>query len=121
MARILVVDDSRTSRRLLMDMLQKAGHTVVGEAVNGQDGFDQYEKLHPDVVTMDITMPVMDGIASLSMIRKHDPKACVVMLTAAGQKDKMMEALKLGAAEFVTKPLSEESVLSALDRVLEHV
>lgn len=121
MARILVVDDSRTSRRLLTDILQRAGHTVVGEAVNGQDGFDQYGKLGPDLVTMDITMPVMDGIASLRLIRKMDPNAKVIMLTAAGQKDKMMEALKLGAAEFVTKPLSEEAVLSALDRVLEHV
>ena len=86
MARILVVDDSRTSRRLLMDMFQKAGHTVVGEAVNGQDGVDQYEKLRPDVVTMDITMPVMDGIASLRLIRKLDPEACVIMLTRSEER-----------------------------------
>lgn len=120
MANVLIVDDSRTSRRLLTDILVKAGHTVVGEAVDGQDGFDQYEKLRPDVVTMDITMPVMDGIDSLKLIRKLDPEARVIMLTAAGQKDKMMEALRLGAAEFVTKPLTDDAVLSALDRVLEN-
>jgi two-component system chemotaxis response regulator CheY len=82
--------------------------------VNGKEGFDEYVKLKPDIVTLDITMPVMDGIDCLKLIRRNNPNAKVVMITAAGQKDKMMEAVKLGAAEFVAKPFVEETVLEAL-------
>ena len=113
---VLIVDDSRTSRRFLRDILERAGYNVVGEAINGQEGFDQYVKLAPDIVTMDITMPGVDGIESLKLIRKNNPNAKVVMITAAGQKEKMMEAVKFGAIEFITKPFMEESVLSALRR-----
>lgn len=114
MKTVLIVDDSRTSRRFLKDILERAGYSVIGEAVNGQDGYDQYVKYHPEVVTMDITMPEVDGIECLKLIRKHDPKAKVIMVTAAGQKEKMVEAVKFGAAEFVTKPFLEESVLAAM-------
>ena len=116
MKNVLIVDDSRTSRKVLRDILERAGYTIVGEAVNGQEGFDEYMKLKPDVVTMDITMPVLDGIDSLKLIREADPNAKVVMITAAGQKHKMMEAVKLGAAEFVAKPFVEESVIDAISR-----
>jgi two-component system chemotaxis response regulator CheY len=114
MKTVLIVDDSRTSRRILKDILERAGYQIAGEAVNGQEGFDEYVKLKPDIVTLDITMPVMDGIDCLKLIRRNDPNAKVVMITAAGQKDKMMEAVKLGAAEFVAKPFVEETVLEAL-------
>ena len=116
MKSVLIVDDSRTSRRFLSDILERAGYKIVGEAINGQEGFDQYVRLHPDIVTMDITMPEMDGIEALKLIKKNDPDAKVVMITAAGQKDKMMEALKMGAIEFVSKPFIEEAVLDALKR-----
>ena len=116
MKSVLIVDDSRTSRRFLRDILERAGYNVVGEAINGQEGCDQYVKLAPDIVTMDITMPGVDGIESLKLIRKNNPNAKVVMITAAGQKEKMMEAVKFGAIEFITKPFMEESVLSALRR-----
>ncbi len=114
MKTVLIVDDSRTSRRFLRDILERAGYNIIGEAVNGQEGFDQYVKLQPDIVTMDITMPVMDGIESLQLIKKNNPNAKVVMITAAGQKDTMVEAVKFGAVEFITKPFLEESVLAAL-------
>lgn len=114
MKSVLIVDDSRTSRRLLKDILERAGYEVAGEAIDGQEGFDMYVKLKPDIVTMDITMPGVDGIECLKLIRVHDPEAKVIMITAAGQKEKMMEAVKFGAAEFITKPFMEESVLSAL-------
>ncbi|MBE5831908.1 MAG: response regulator [Butyrivibrio sp.] len=114
MKNVLIVDDSRTSRRFLKDILERAGYNVVGEAINGQEGFDQYVKLEPDIVTMDITMPQVDGIESLKLIRKFNPNAKVIMITAAGQKEKMMEAVKFGAIEFITKPFMEESVLTAL-------
>ena len=115
MKRVLIVDDSRTSRRVLKDILTRAGYEIIGEAINGQEGYDQYVKLQPDIVTMDITMPVIDGIESLKLIRKFDPNAKVIMITAAGQKEKMVEAVKFGAAEFIAKPLVEESVLAALE------
>ncbi len=114
MKTVLIVDDSRTSRRFLRDILERAGYNIIGEAVNGQEGFDQYVKLQPDIVTMDVTMPVMDGIESLQLIKKNNPNAKVVMITAAGQKDTMVEAVKFGAVEFITKPFLEESVLAAL-------
>ncbi|SFB87607.1 response regulator [Butyrivibrio sp. YAB3001] len=115
MKTVLIVDDSRTSRRILRDILERAGYKVVGEAVNGQEGYDQYVKLGPDIVTMDITMPVVDGLESLKLIRKYDQNAKVVMITAAGQKEKMVEAVKDGAVEFLSKPFMEESVLNALN------
>jgi two-component system chemotaxis response regulator CheY len=117
MANILVVDDSRTSRRILKDLLEKNGHVVVGEAVNGQDGYDSYNKLNPDIVTMDITMPELDGIESLRLIKKADPNAKVIMITAAGQKEKMMEALKYGASDFISKPFNEDVVLDTIKKL----
>ena len=111
---VLVVDDSRTSRRILKDILDRAGYKVVGEAINGKEGVAYYVKFRPDIVTMDITMPEMDGIEALRQIKRENPDAKVIMITAAGQKDKMMEAVKLGAAEFIAKPFIEETVLEAL-------
>ncbi|MBO4457361.1 MAG: response regulator [Butyrivibrio sp.] len=116
MKNVLIVDDSRTSRRVLRDILERAGYSIVGEAVNGQEGFDEFVRLNPDIVTMDITMPVLDGIDSLRLIKKANADAKVVMITAAGQKHKMMEAVKLGATEFVAKPFVEEAVLDAIGR-----
>ena len=114
MKNVLIVDDSRTSRRILKDILEHAGYNVVYEAINGKEGVEQYRKLQPDIVTMDITMPEMDGIEALKSIKSEFPDAKVVMITAAGQKDKMMEAVKIGATEFVAKPFVEETVLEAL-------
>ena len=115
MTSVLIVDDSRTSRRILRDILERAGYSVVGETINGKEGVEQYEKLRPDIVTMDITMPEMDGIEALRIIKASHPEAKVVMITAAGQKDKMLEAVRIGAEEFVSKPFVEETVLEALE------
>ena len=71
MAKILIVDDSKTSRKFLRNMLEKAGHEIVYEAVNGREGVDKYKELHPDIVTMDITMPVLDGIDAVSEIMER--------------------------------------------------
>ena len=114
MKSVLIVDDSRTSRRILKDILDRAGYNIVGEAINGKEAVDMYDKLRPDIVTMDITMPEMDGIEALRIIQKEHSEAVIVMVTAAGQKDKMMEAVKLGAVEFVSKPFIEDTVLDAL-------
>ena len=118
MAKILIVDDSRTSRRMLKNILTEGGHDVVGEAENGQLGFEMYVDLNPDIVTLDITMPVLDGLGALDKIMEHDADAVAVMITAAGQKEKMIEAIKLGATEFIQKPYDPKQVLSIMENVL---
>lgn len=119
MATVLIVDDSRTSRKILRAALEKGGFSIIGEAANGEEGYLKYKELHPDIVTMDITMPTMDGIESLSLIKREDKNAKVVMITAAGQKEKMVEALKRGAEEFIMKPFDEPEVLETLNRVAD--
>ncbi len=119
MATVLMVDDSRTSRRILRSVLEEGGFEVVGEATNGEEGYLKYKELNPDVVTMDITMPVMDGIESLTLIKKANPESKVIMITAAGQKEKMVDALKRGADEFITKPFDADVVLETVKRIAE--
>lgn len=118
MAKILIVDDSRTSRKILKGILEGEGYEVIGEATNGQEGYDRYAELKPDVVTMDITMPVLDGIEALKKIKGEYPDAKVVMVTAAGQKTKMVEAVQNGANEFVSKPFEPEQLKSIIDKVV---
>ncbi len=119
MANILIVDDSRTSRKILRGILEEAGHKIVGEASNGEQGIKLYQELKPDIVTLDITMPVMDGISALIKIKDYDDSANVVMVSAAGQKSKMVEAVKYGASEFIAKPFDEDLLLSVIDKILK--
>ena len=114
---VLVVDDSKTSRKILTDVLSRMGLEVIGEAVNGEDGFLKYKELRPDIVTMDITMPVMNGLESLLLIKHEDENAKVVMITAAGQKNNLMQAVKAGAEEFLTKPLEEEEIRRVIGEI----
>lgn len=114
---VLVVDDSKTSRKILIDVLAKMGLSVIGEAVNGEEGFLKYKELRPDIVTMDITMPVMNGLESLLLIKHEDENAKVVMITAAGQKNNLMQAVKAGAEEFLTKPLEEEEIRRVIGEI----
>ena len=117
MSRILVVDDSRTSRKILRTILEDAGHEVIGEAMDGQDGVNKFKELRPDLVTLDITMPVMDGLEALKCIREVDGNAKVIMVTAAGQQNKMIDAIKLGASEFVTKPFEPEEIVKMVNKL----
>ena len=117
MAKILIVDVSRTSRRILRNILTENGHEVVGEAENGQIGYEKYIELRPDIVTLDITMPVLDGLAALDKIMTLDSDATVIMVTAAGQKEKMVEAIKLGANEFIQKPFEPQQIISVINNV----
>lgn len=116
--RILVVDDAMFMKKMLEGILTKHGHTIVGEASNGREALNEYKKHNPDLVTMDITMPKMDGLECLKVIKHKNADAKVVMITAAGQKDKMMEAIKNGASEFVTKPFDKEEIGKVITRVL---
>lgn len=119
MANILVVDDSRTSRKMLRGALENAGHTIIGEGTNGEEGYLKYQELKPELVTLDITMPQLDGLEALQLIKKYDKNAKVIMVTAAGQKDKMIQAIKYGAAEFILKPYEEDNVERIVERVLD--
>lgn len=117
MAKILIVDDSRTSRKILRGLLEEAGHEIVAEAQDGRDGVDKYKEFNPDITTLDITMPVMDGLEALTKIKEYDKNAKVIMVTAAGQQNKMVEAIKSGASEFVTKPFDKENILKIIDKL----
>lgn len=118
MATVLIVDDSRTSRRILKNILTESGYEVVGEASDGQSGYEKYIELKPDLVTLDITMPVLDGLGALEKIMELNHDANVIMVTAAGQKSKMVEAIKLGAAEFIQKPFEPDQILSVIKTVI---
>ena len=117
MSRILIVDDSRTSRKILRNILETAGNEIVAEAMDGQDGINKFKDINPDIVTLDITMPVMDGLEALKNIKAENPAAKVIMVTAAGQQNKMIDAIKLGASEFVTKPFEPEEIVKMVNKL----
>lgn len=118
MAKVLITDDAAFMRMMLKDILTKNGHEVVGEASNGQEALDQYKSLSPDLVTMDITMPDVDGIKGLQLIKEFDPNAKVVMCSAMGQQSLVIEALKYGAIDFIVKPFNAERVIDAVKKVV---
>ncbi|MDF2941719.1 MAG: hypothetical protein K0S01_577 [Herbinix sp.] len=118
MASILLVDDSKTSRKILRGVLEVNGHEVIGEAENGEDGIIKFKELHPDITTMDITMPVMDGLEALRQIMVYDKNANVIMVTAAGQKSKMVDAVKFGAKEFLAKPFDAAQIIEIINKLL---
>jgi two-component system chemotaxis response regulator CheY len=118
MARVLVVDDAAFMRKMVGDALAKGGHEVVGEAGNGVEAIAQFQSIKPDLVTLDITMPEKDGLAALAEIVAADPSARVVMCSALGQESKVLEAIKLGAKDFVVKPFQPARVIEAVDKAL---
>lgn len=119
MAKILIVDDSKTSRKFLRNMIEQAGHEIVAEAVDGAEGVEKFRIYRPDITTMDITMPVLDGIDAVKDIIEIDPDAKIIMVTAAGQKANMIEALKKGAADFIQKPFDMDVIVNTIEKVME--
>ena len=117
MKKILIVDDAAFMRLSLKTMLEKNGFEVVGEAENGRKAIEKYKILKPDVVTMDITMPDMDGVEALSEIMKFDSKANVIMLSAMVQEEKIRDAVLLGAKNFIVKPFKEEFLIKTLSKL----
>lgn len=118
LASVLIVDDAAFMRMLLKDILIKNGYQIAGEAPNGYKAIEMYKSERPDIVTMDITMPEMDGIQALKEIRAFDPSARVIMCSAMGQQAMVMDAIKAGARDFIVKPFQAERVLEAVKKVL---
>lgn len=118
MSKVLIVDDSKLSRSFIRAILEKAGHEVVGEAKNGLEGYDMYFAKKPDIVTMDVTMPVLNGIKALEKIKEADPSAKIIMLTANMQYNKISAAIAANSADYLIKPVKERELLDAIDRLL---
>ena len=116
--RVLIVDDLAFIKLIIRDILEKRGLEVAGEASNGIEAVEMYIKLKPDVVLMDITMPRMDGIQSLSKIMSIDPNAKVIMCSALGQQKLIIQAIKLGAKDFIVKPFKAERIIGAIKKTL---
>lgn len=110
---VVIVDDSRMIRKMLRGILENAGYAVIAEAGNGLEAITAYKQYKPDIITLDITMPEMDGVEALKEIIKYDPDAYAIMITAAGQQQKVIAALKAGASKFVMKPFMKEEVLNS--------
>ena len=118
MARVLVVDDAAFMRKVVSDALSRGGHEVVGEAADGAEAVVRYQELQPELTTLDITMPDMDGLAALREIIAIDPRARIIMCSALGQESKVLEANKAGAKDFVVKPFKADRVLDAVGKAL---
>lgn len=116
--RILITDDALFMRVTLKNILTQNGYEVCGEAQNGVEAVKLFKELKPDLVTMDITMPEMDGIQALKEIKTIDPAASVVMCTAMGQKNMVVEAIQSGAKDFIVKPFQPDRVLEAVGKLL---
>lgn len=117
--RVLIVDDAAFMRMMIKDILTKNGYEVVGEAENGQVAVEKYRELKPDLVTMDITMPEMDGIAAVKEIKAQDASARVIMCSAMGQQAMVIDAIQAGAKDFIVKPFQPERVLEAVRKALD--
>ncbi|MDB5055851.1 MAG: cheY 2 [Bacilli bacterium] len=120
MANILVVDDAAFMRLMIKDILIKGGYNIIGEAVNGIEAIEKYGKLKPDLVTMDITMPEMEGIEALRRIKQNDPFAKIIMCSALGQRLLVVQAIQAGAKDFIVKPFQPDRVLETINKVLLH-
>ncbi len=116
--RIMVVDDAAFMRMMIKDILSKNGYEVVAEAENGAKAVEKYHEVRPDLTTMDITMPELDGISALKQIRAIDSSAKVIMCSAMGQQSMVIEAIQAGARDFIVKPFQPDRVLEAIRKVV---
>lgn len=118
--RLLVTDDALIMRMRIRDIARAVGWEVVGEAGNGRECVERYASLRPDLVTLDIVMPEMDGVEALRAIRASDPSARVVMVSALDQKSKLSECIRLGALDFLVKPFDKERLVGLLAKYAPH-
>jgi two-component system chemotaxis response regulator CheY len=120
MSKILLVDDAAFMRMMIKDTLVKNGFSEIFEAADGQQAVDKYNEIHPDLVILDITMPNMDGLEALKIIKGSDPEATVIMCSAMGQEAMVIEAIKAGARDFIVKPFKPDRILKTLTSLNIH-
>lgn len=118
MTKVLIADDAAFMRMMLKDILTKNGYEVVGEAANGSEAVAKYKELAPDLVTMDITMPICDGIEALKQIMAFNSSAKVIMCSAMGQQSMVIESIQAGAKDFVVKPFQPTRVIESVKKVI---
>jgi two-component system, chemotaxis family, chemotaxis protein CheY len=116
--KVLICDDAAFMRTLLGDILSRAGYTVVGEAATGAEAVERYRELRPDLVTMDVVMPELNGIEAVRAIMEEFPEAKILMCSAMGQRSMVIESIKAGARDFIVKPFQASRVLEAVQRVM---
>ncbi len=117
-ANILIADDLSFMRMIQKEILTERGYTIAGEASDGLEAVQKYKELHPDLVLLDITMPNMNGLEAMRKIFSIDPKARVIMCSALGQQNLIVEAIKAGVKDFIVKPFKPERILSAIEKAL---
>ena len=118
MYKILVVDDAGFMRKMIQTHLSKGGYTDFIEGQDGAEAVVQYQEHKPDLVIMDITMPNKDGIEALREIKGAFPAAKIVMCSAMGQESMVMEAIKLGALDFIVKPFKSDRIIQTVSKIL---
>lgn len=117
MTKVLIVDDAAFMRMQLRDILTKLKFEIIGEATNGKDAVQQYKNLEPDLITMDITMPVMDGIEAVKQIRNISDTVKIIICSAMGQQSLVMDAIQAGADDFIVKPFSTDRIKEAIKNI----
>jgi two-component system chemotaxis response regulator CheY len=117
--RVFIVDDALIMRKRIKDIAAAAGWEIAGEAGDGEEAIEMYEALNPDLVTMDIVMPKMDGVTALKQVLALDPSARVVMISAVDQRDKLKECIQCGAVDFIVKPFDHERLRKFFTRYLD--
>lgn len=118
MSKVLIVDDACFLRVMLKDILEKNNHEVIGEASNGIEAVKLYKQLKPDLVTMDITMPDMEGIEAVKHIKAFDEHAKIIMCSAMGQEAKIIQSIKAGAKDFIVKPFNEDKLIDSVNKMI---
>lgn len=121
MLNIMVVDDSLIMRRNLTKMIDALGHKVVGEAKDGKEAISLYRKLQPDLVTMDITMPEMDGIAAVKELKRIDKDVKVIMVTSHGQEEMVITSIRYGASGYLLKPINVAKLRDSIRKVFPDI
>ena len=116
--KILVVDDLSFMRSIIKEILVEGGHTIAGEAANGLECLNIYKIIQPDLVLLDIAMPVLDGLSTLKRLKALDSGIRVVMCSSLGDQPRILKAIRMGASDFVIKPFQKQRLLSAVGKAL---
>ncbi len=115
---VLIVDDAAFMRMMLKNLIEKNGYQVVGEAGNGAEAIEKYQELRPELITMDVTMPELDGIRAIQEIKKINSRVKIIVISAMGREEVVREALLAGASSFIIKPFDEKKVVTTIERIL---